>query len=149
MVVKTDLENALREAIKARDEATKRTLRLVLTSIKLEEVDKGRALESAELTSLLQKEIKSRQETIAEAERASRADIIAETEADIAVLHRFLPEPLSPQELEALARSVIAETGASSMSDMGTVMKNLTARLQGRATGKEASDTVRRLLQNG
>lgn len=134
--------------MKARDESTKRTLRLVLTSIKLEEVDKGRALESAELTNLLQKEIKSRQETITEAVRANRADIIAETEADIAVLRRFLPEPLSPPELEALARSVIAETGASSKSDMGTVMKNLTARLQGRATGKEASDTVRRLLQN-
>jgi uncharacterized protein YqeY len=148
MVAKVDLENALREAIRAKDEPTKRTLRLVLTSIKLEEVAQGRPLEASELTGLLQKEIKSRQETITEAERAGRADIIAETEADIAVLRRFLPEPLSPQELEALARSVIAETGATSMTGMGAVMKTLTARLQGRATGKEASDTVRRLLQN-
>lgn len=148
MVAKADLENALKEAMRSRDEISKRTLRLVLTSVKLEEVDKRRPLQETELVSLLQKEIKSRQETISEAERAGRADIVDETEADIAVLRRFLPEPLSPQELEDLAREVIAETGASTMSDMGTVMKSLTARLQGRATGKEASDTVRRLLQD-
>lgn len=148
MVSKADLENALKDAMRARDATRKSTLRLVLTAIKLGEVDKGAPLDEAEILALLQKELKMRQETISEAERAGRDQIVEETQAEIEVLREFLPAPLAPEELEALARSVIAEVGATSMADMGTVMKTLTARLQGRASGKDASDIVRRLLQS-
>ncbi|MFN2197965.1 MAG: GatB/YqeY domain-containing protein [Anaerolineales bacterium] len=147
MVSKADLENALKDAMRARDATRKSTLRLVLTAIKLGEVDKGAPLDEAEILALLQKELKMRQETISEAERAGRDQIVEETQAEIEVLREFLPAPLAPDELEALARSVIAEVGATSMTDMGTVMKTLTPRLQGRASGKDASDIVRRLLQ--
>jgi len=148
MVSKADLENALKDAMRARDATRKSTLRLVLTAIKLGEVDKGAPLDEAEILALLQKELKMRQETISEAERAGRDQIVEETQAEIEVLREFLPAPLAPEELEALARSVNAEVGATSMADMGTVMKTLTARLQGRASGKDASDIVRRLLQS-
>lgn len=148
MVSKADLENALKDAMRARDATRKSTLRLVLTAIKLGDVDKGAPLDEAEILALLQKELKMRQETISEAERAGRDQIVEETQAEIEVLREFLPAPLAPEELEALARSVIAEVGATSMADMGTVMKALTARLQGRASGKDASDIVRRLLQS-
>lgn len=147
MVLKADLENDLKEAMRARDETRKSTLRLVLTAIKLGEVDKGAPLDEAEILTLLQKELKMRQETITEAERAGRDQIVMDTHAEIEVLQAYLPTPLTPDELEALARSVIAEMGATTMADMGAVMKALTARLQGRASGKDASDTVRRLLQ--
>lgn len=147
MVLKADLENDLKEAMRARDETRKSTLRLVLTAIKLGEVDKGAPLDEAEILTLLQKELKMRQETITEAERAGRDQIVMDTHAEIEVLQAYLPTPLTPDELEALARSVIAEMGATTMADMGAVMKALTTRLQGRASGKDASETVRRLLQ--
>ena len=122
-------------------------LRLLLSSIKLAEIDKGAPLNEQELMATLQKEVKSRQETIAEAERAGRSDIVQENQAEIEVLQGYLPAAMTPVELEELVRSVITEEGATSVSDMGRVMKTLTPRLQGRASGKEASDVVRRLLQ--
>ena len=122
-------------------------LRLLLSSIKLAEIDKGAPLNEQELMATLQKEVKSRQETIAEAERAGRSDIVQENQAEIEVLQGYLPAAMTPVELEELVRSVITEEGATSVSDMGRVMKTLTLRLQGRASGKEASDVVRRLLQ--
>jgi uncharacterized protein len=146
-VTRQDLENALKDAMRAQDDLRKRTLRLLLSSIKLAEVEKNSPLNEAEILAVIQKEVKSRQETIAEAERGHRDDIAAENQAEISVLQGFLPEPLSAGQLEDLARGVIQEVGAASMADMGKVMKELTPRLEGRASGKDASDTVRRLLQ--
>jgi uncharacterized protein YqeY len=147
MVTKADLENALKDAMREQDTLRKRVLRLLLSSIKLAEIDKGAPLNEQELMATLQKEVKSRQETIAEAERAGRSDIVQENQAEIEVLQGYLPAAMTPVELEELVRSVITEEGATSVSDMGRVMKTLTPRLQGRASGKEASDVVRRLLQ--
>lgn len=147
MVTKADLESALKDAMREQDSLRKRVLRLLLSSIKLTELEKGAPLDEPELMAAIQKEVKSRQETIAEAERAGRDDLIQENQAEIKVLQSYLPAALTPEELEELASSVIAEEGAASMADMGRVMKALTPRLQGRATGKEASDVVRRLLQ--
>jgi uncharacterized protein YqeY len=147
MVTKADLENALKDAMREQDTLRKRVLRLLLSSIKLAEIDKGAPLNEQELMATLQKEVKSRQETIAEAERAGRSDIVQENQAEIEVLQGYLPAAMTPVELEELVRSVITEEGATSVSDMGRVMKTLTLRLQGRASGKEASDVVRRLLQ--
>ena len=143
------LNQAFKEAMKARDEVAKRTLRMVRAAIKNAEIDRGAALDEAAVLAILQKEVKSRRETIAEAHKAGRDDMIAEAEAEIAVLEGFLPQPLSAEELEALARQVIAEVGASSPAHMGQVMKALMPRLQGRADGRQASQVVRSLLQNG
>jgi hypothetical protein len=149
MDTKSRLEAALRDAMRARDDVAKRTIRLTMTTIRLAEVEKGQALDEAGLLAVLQKELKNRQEAIVDAERAKRPDLAAENEAEIVVLKSFLPQQLTPADLEALAREVIAEAGASAPGDMGKVMKALTPRLQGRASGAEASAVVRRLLQNG
>lgn len=146
-VTKHDLESALKDAMRAQDDLRKRTLRLLLTSIKLAEVEKNGPLSDAELLAVIQKEVKSRQEAIVEAERGHRSDIVAANEAEIGVLQDYLPTPLTAQQLEDLARSVIEAMGATTMADMGKVMKELTPRLAGRASGKDASDVVRRLLQ--
>jgi hypothetical protein len=147
MNIKQQLENDLKEAIRNKDELRKRTLRLTLTDIRLAEVEKGGALDEAALLALLQKEIKSRHESIADAERAGRPDLIEEVRAEIGVLEAYLPRQLSPQELEELARQAIAETGATSPKEMGLVMKILIPKLQGRAAGNEASQIVRKLLE--
>jgi uncharacterized protein len=143
---KTQLENALKEAMRSGDEVKKRTLRMAISSIRLAEVDKGSALPDSAVMAILQKELKSRQETIEEAKRANRPNLADSTREEIAVLETFLPQQLSEQELENLAKQAIDETGASSPADMGKVMKALMPRLQGRATGDQASQAVRKLL---
>lgn len=147
MSTKSQLESALKDAMRSNDDLRKRTLRMALSAIRLAEVDKGAALEDAAVLSLLQKEIKSRQESIEDARRAQRPDLEEASQAEIAVLQEFLPKQLSPEELEALAREAIAEVGATSVKEMGLVMKVLVPRLQGRAPGDQASQVVRRLLQ--
>lgn len=147
MSKRTELENALKDALRAQDDLRKRVIRMVLAAVKMAEIEKKTSLDDAAVIALLQKELKSRQETISEAQRGGRSELIAENEAEIGVLREFLPKAFSPEELESLVREIIAETGASSPADMGKVMKLLTPRLEGRASGAEASQVVRRLLQ--
>jgi hypothetical protein len=146
MNIKQQLENDVKEAMRAKDELRKRALRSALSSIRLAEIEKGSALDDAALMAVMQKEIKSRHETIVDAERAGRADLAAEAQAEIGVLEGYLPKPFSTEELENLARLAIQEAGATSPTEMGQVMKILMPQLQGRATGNEASQVVRRLL---
>ena len=146
MSTKDRLENALRDAIRSQDDLRKRTVRMALSSIRLAEVEKGGPLDEAALLAALHKEVKSRQETISDARRANRPDLAAAAEAEITVLEGFLPQPLSNEELDAMARQAVAETGAASLREMGQVMKVLIPRLQGRATGDQASQAVRKLL---
>jgi uncharacterized protein YqeY len=95
---------------------------------------------------ILQKEVKSRQETIEEANQAGRPGLAASSQEEIGVLKVYLPDQLSPEELEELAKQVIEELGATSMREMGQVMKALIPRLEGRATGQQANQAVRKLL---
>ncbi len=147
MGTKEKLEIALKNAMKSGNEVRKRTLRLALSSIKLAEIDKGQPLDEAGIISILNKEMKAHEETITEAQRAGRQDMVTENQAEIEVLQEFLPQPLSAAELEDIVRQVITESGATSPADMGKVMKLLIPRLAGRAGGNEASNLVRRLLQ--
>jgi len=146
MDTKAQLDNALKDAMRSGDDLRKRTIRMVISEARLAEINKGKPLEEAEMIAVLQKEVKSRNEAIADAQRAGRADLVAAAQAEIGVLETFLPKPFTPQELEALARQAIDEAQASSPGDMGKVMKLLTPRLQGRATGALASQVVRQLL---
>ena len=148
MDTKARLEEALKDAMRAHDDLRKRTLRMALASIRNAEIDRGGKQDEAAVLTLLQKEVKSRQESLAEAQHAGRAEMEAELTAEIALLETFLPQPFSAAELESLARQAIAETGASSPREMGQVMKILMPRLQGRATGDQASQAVRKLLQS-
>jgi uncharacterized protein YqeY len=140
------LESDIKDAMRAKDELRKRTLRMALSSIRLAEIEKGEALDEQATLALLHKEIKSRQESIADAERAGRPDLIEESQAEITILESYLPVQFSEQELEALARQAIDQAGAASPREMGQVMKILMPLLQGRATGNDASQVVRRLL---
>ncbi len=146
MSTKEQLEAALKEAMKAGDDLRKRTLRMALAAIKFTEIDKGKPIDDAQTQAILQKEVKSRQEAIAEAQRAHRPDLETASQQEIAVLEEFLPRQLSAEDLDTLARAAIAEVGATSIKEMGAVMKALMPRLQGRASGDQASQAVKRLL---
>lgn len=148
MSTKEQLEAGLKEAMKAGDDLRKRTLRMALAAIRQAEIDGGKPLEESQMQLILQKEIKSRHEAIAEAQRAHRPDLETAAKDEIGVLEGFLPRQLAPEELDVLARQAVAETGATSQKDMGQVMKVLMPRLQGRASGDQASQAVRQLLGN-
>ena len=147
MTTKTELETSLKDAMRAGDDVRKRTLRMALSAIKQVEIDKNQVLDETGIAAILQKEIKSRRESIVDAQRANRPDLIKAAEAEIAVIEGFLPKALSPEELEKLAKLVITELGATSPKDVGQVMKALLPRLQGRAPGDQVSAVVRKLLQ--
>jgi uncharacterized protein YqeY len=147
MDLKLQLETALKEAMKAGDDVGKRTIRMVLAAIRQVEIDRQVKLDDAAAVSIIQKEIKTRKESVEEAQRANRPDIVSATDAEISVLKGYLPEALNEDELNALAKAAIVETGAASPSDMGKVMKLLIPRVAGRATGDQVSNVVRQLLQ--
>jgi len=147
MDIKSTLQTDLQDAIRHGEEIRKSTLRMTLTAIKLAEVEKGSQLDEAACLAVIQKEIKSRRESIADAEKANRPDLIPQSEAEIVILQGYLPVAFSQEELENLAKAAITEAGATSIREMGQVMKILMPRLQGRATGDQASQVVRKLLQ--
>lgn len=147
MDLKSTLQSDLKDAMRHGEEVRKSTLRMALSAIKLAEVEKNANMDEASYLAIIQKEIKARREAIADAERANRPELIAQAEQEIKVLQNYLPAEFSPQELEVLVKSAISEAGATSIREMGQVMKVLMPKLQGRATGEQASQVVRKLLQ--
>lgn len=146
MLTKETIENRLKDAMRAKDEVGKRTFRMIIAAIKLAEVEKRGTLDEPALLAILQKEVKTRQETLAETEKANRPDLAKDTLAELELIKTFLPAPLTPQELEAIIRAAMQEAGASAPGDMGKVMKLVTPKTQGRADNREVSQTVRKLL---
>lgn len=137
----------MKDAMKSGDEVRKRTVRMVLAAVKQVEVDKRIELDDMAIMALLQKELKNRRESLEEAKKANRADLVAENEAEIKVLEVFLPKAMPADELRALVQAAITESGAASPADMGKVMKLVMAKVAGRAPNDAVSGAVRELLQ--
>lgn len=148
MTLKNQLEEDLKTAMRAGEALRKSTLRMTLAAIRNAEIDQRGELSDGEVMRILQKEVKSRRETVEEAEQAGRTELAETTEAEIAILENYLPQQLSDAEVEALARQAIEEVGASSPAEMGQVMKVLMPQVQGRAEGAQVSRVVRELLQS-
>src|SRR5512137_2632314 len=137
MDTKEKLEIALRDALRAGDDVRKRTVRMVLAAIRQVEIDRQTKLDEAAVLGIIQKEIKTRRESVEEARTADRPDIVADTEAEIVVLQAYLPEAMPADELKALVEAAIVEADAKSPTDMGKVMKLLMPRVAGRAAGDQ------------
>ena len=147
MDTKTQLNEAMKEAMRTKNKVAKRTLMMVRAAIQQAEKDRREELDETAVLAILQKELKSRQETISEAKKAGRDDLISDTEEEIIILKKYLPEEMSAEDLQAIAVEVVAEVGASTIRDMGKVMKVIIPRVAGRASGGDISRTVRELLQ--
>lgn len=147
MTIKTQLNDSMKDAMKSGDEVRKRTVRMALAAIKQAEIDKRLELDEMAVMNLLQKEVKNRRESLEEARKANRSDLVEANEAEIKVLEAFLPKAMPAEELRALIQAAITETGASSPADMGKVMKVAMAKVAGRAPNDMVSATVRELLQ--
>ena len=144
--VKTQLTQAVKEAMKSGDARRKTTLRMTLAEIKNKEIETGDALDEPTTLGIIQKEVKARRDAIEDARMAGRDDLVEEAEAEIEILEDFLPRQLTQAELEALVDDVIEQTGATSMRDMGKVMGAIMPRVKGRADGSEVSKLVRHRL---
>ncbi|HHS97009.1 MAG TPA: GatB/YqeY domain-containing protein [Chloroflexi bacterium] len=146
MGLKARLQEDLKEALRARDERRKAVIRMCLTAIQLAEVEHGGELDEATVVSVLQKEVRRRKETIEELRGADRPERLAEEEAELAILESYLPRMLTREEIAAEAREVIAQVGASSLRDLGAVMRVLMPQMKGRADGRLVNEVVRELL---
>jgi len=144
--LRQQLEADLKEAMRAGDSTARDTIRYTLAALKNAEIEKGGPLNRSEEIALLQREAKRRTDSIEQFRAGNRQDLVERESAQLSVLQRSLPQPLSDEELAALVRQVIAETGASSPKDMGKVMPVAMERVAGRADGKRVSTAVREAL---
>jgi len=145
MDTKQKLEQALKDAMRSGDKTAKNVIRLVLTNLKLVEVDHGKQDETG-VIALIQKEIKMRQESIKEAEKGERADVIKKNQTEIEYLKTFLPTQMTEDEVRQVIQEIVTEVGAATMKDMGSVMKGAAERIQGRASNKLISQIAREFL---
>lgn len=134
-------------AMRAREAARLGTLRLIKSALVNREVERGRALDEAEELQVLQQMVKQRRDAIDQFRSGGREDLAAKDEAEIALLSAYLPPAADAAAIEAAVDAAITETGASSVKDMGRVMKAAQARLAGlTADGRTVSETVKRKL---
>jgi uncharacterized protein len=137
-----ELESQVREAMRAREQERVDTLRLVLTALRAAEKELQRPLSDQEELQVLQRERKRRGEAAEAFREGGREEQAAKEERELAVIEGFMPEPISEEELERIVDDAIAETGATSMRDLGRVMADVMPQVSGRADGSEVSRLV-------
>ncbi len=146
MAFREQLQQDLKDAMRAKDEHRKLALRMVLTAIQLAEVEKKEALTDAEMLEVLRKEVARREDALEMVRQAGRDDLVAEDVIELEILRAYLPKMMDEAEVMALAQAAIAAVGASSPSDMGKVMQALMPQVKGKADGRLVNQTVRKLL---
>ena len=146
MSLKTRVTDDMKDAMRAKDSARLGTIRLLLAAIKQREVDERVELDDAAVSSIVEKLIKQRKDSISQFQTAGRDDLVAVEQAELVVLQAYLPEQLSSAEVEAAVTAAIAESGATSAKDMGKVMGLLKARLAGRADMGQVSTLIKTQL---
>lgn len=146
MVLLRRIDEALKDAIRGRQESKRNAVRLLLTALKVKEKEWKRPLEEAEIQQVIATQIKQRRDSAEQYLQGGREDLATLENEEIEVLQGFLPEQLAPEELARIIEAVIVESGAQSAKDMGRVMKLLMPRVAGRADGKLVNETVRMKL---
>lgn len=146
MSLKLRITDDMKAAMRARETARLGTIRLLLAAIKQKEVDERIELDDAAVSSIVEKLIKQRKDSISQFQAAGRDDLVAAEQAELVVLQAYLPEQLSAAEVEAAVDAAIAESGAASARDMGKVMGLLKPRLAGRADMGQVSALIKARL---
>jgi uncharacterized protein YqeY len=146
MTLKQRVTEDMKAAMRAKDPARLSAVRLLLAAMKQKEVDERVELSDADVLGIIDKMVKQRRESIAQYEKAARADLAAVEEFEIEVLSAYLPQQLSPAEVDQAIAAAVAESGASGVNDMGKVMALLKPRLAGRADMGRVSGLVKAKL---
>lgn len=146
MTIKEQLNNDIKDAMRAKDKNLLSTLRLITAAIKQIEVDERIEVNDERMLVILDKMSKQRKESIAQFEKANRDDLVAQEQYELDVISKYLPEPLTGGEIEELISEAIMSTGAEKMADMGKVMAILKPKLQGRADMGQVSAMIKAKL---
>lgn len=146
MTLKEQLDNAMKQAMKARDDLRLSAVRMIRSLVKNREIEQKHELDDQGVIEVISTLVKQRRESIRLYQEGGRQDLVDKEEAELAILLGFLPAQLSAAEITELVARVIGETSAQGIKDMGKVMKVLTPMTTGRADGKTVSETVKRLL---
>ena len=146
MSIKEQLNNDVKDAMRAKDSNLLKTLRLITAAIKQIEIDERIDVDEERMLVILDKMNKQRKESIAQFEKANREDLVAQEEYELTVIAKYMPEPLSSAEIEQLINEAVASTGAEKMADMGKVMGQLKSKLQGRADMTQVSALIKARL---
>ena len=148
MILEDKIMVDFKESMKAKDALRTQTISFLRSELKYLAIDKKKEkLDDVDVIAVLKKLIKQRQDSIAQFEKGNRADLVAKEKAELDILKAYLPPELSVDEISKVVSEVIDGCGAVTMKDMGRVMKEVTALLQGQADGKMVSDIVRSKLQ--
>ena len=147
MSLKTQLTEDMKTAMRAKDQVSLSTIRLINAAIKQFEVDERTEADDAKVISILTKMVKQRKDSAKIYTEAGRQDLADKENAEIEILNRYLPQMMSVEEIKTVVEAAIAETGASGMADMGKVMGAVTPKVKGRADNKIVSDFVKQKLQ--
>ena len=148
MSLLAELNQDIKTAMKSRDKERLSVLRMIKSSLLNEEIAKGSELNSDEELTVLAREKKQRNESLEEFTKADRQDLVSKLENEIVIVDEYLPQQLSQEEVAALVKEAVQQTGASSMADMGKVMGALMPKVKGKADGNIVSSLVKSELQN-
>jgi uncharacterized protein YqeY len=149
MTFQARIDQDIKAAMLARESAKLGVLRMLKTSLMNAAIEKGGAgssLDDTDALAIVRKEVKKRQDSVEAFEKGGRPEMAASEKAEIEILNAYLPQQLSPAEVEALVKAAIAEAGATSKKDMGAVMKLVNAKSAGRADGRTLSAEVQKHL---
>jgi len=148
-VLKTQIQEDVKNAMRAREKQKLGTLRLIMSELKRREVDERIELTDQDVLGILEKMLKQRKDSLRQYSDAGREDLAAQEQFEIDLIGQYLPEPLSAEAVAELIDSIVAELNASDMSAMGRVMGQLKPQLQGRADMAEVGSLVKRRLSGG
>ncbi|HLL71019.1 MAG TPA: GatB/YqeY domain-containing protein [Pyrinomonadaceae bacterium] len=147
MSLKQRIIDDMTDAMRAKDATRLSTLRMVKAAMMNRQIEKGGELTDEEMAKMLQSLLKQRRDSVEQYEKGGRAELAAKERAEIAVIEAYLPQAATREEIEGAVTAAIEETGASSMKEMGAVMKSVQARLAGRAAdGRTVSEIVKAKL---
>ena len=146
MQVLAKLQDDMKQAMKSGDAVSRDTLRMLIANLKQKELELKRELDAAEELAVLQKALKTREESVTQYDAAGRLDLVAKEKAEIAVVQRYLPAMLSEDETRTLVRATIQKLGISSKKDVGQLMKTLMAEHKGKIDGKLVQRVAGELL---
>jgi len=144
--LKERIQAELNDALRAHDDTRKSALRMLTAAIRNAEIEARNEFDDTAVLGVVQRQAKQRRESIVEFRKGGRQDLVDKEEAELAILETYLPRQADRTEIEAAARKVVAETGASGPRDIGRVMPVLVQQFAGRADGRTISEVVRELL---
>ncbi len=145
-MLKEKLMDDLKESMKNKDVIRKNTIQMVRAAILQIEKDKGIEVEDDKILEIISKEVKSKKDVLKDFERAERQDLIDQTNQEISVLQEYLPKQLSREEIKSELEKIIAKIGATSMKDMGAIMKEAKAKMGASAEGKIINEVAKEIM---